>query len=73
TDHMIAIVSKFPRDFSALGLKTRDGFAQTTLDALGAAAKAQAGGAPIFAGKPICQAPCSDEYGVALFTAEEVN
>ncbi len=72
-DHLIAIVSKFPRDFSGLGLKMRDGFAQTTVEEAGAAAKAQAGGASIFAGRPVCQQPCTDDYGAALFTAEEIN
>jgi serine/threonine protein kinase len=72
-DHLIAIVSKYPRDFSALGLKVRDGFGQTTFDAVGAAAKAQGGGASIFAGRPICPEPCTDDYGAALFNAEEIN
>ncbi len=73
TDHFIAIVSKYPRDFSSLGLKVRDGFAQTTADAAGELAKTQSGGASIFAGRPICTPPCTDDYGAALFTVEEVN
>ena len=72
-DHLIAIVSKFPRDFSGLGMKMRDGFAQTTVEEASAAAKAHAGGASIFAGRPVCQQPCTDDYGAALFTAEEIN
>ena len=72
-DHLIAIVSKFPRDFSGLGLKMRDGFGQTTADEAGVAAKAQGSGASIFAGRPVCQHPCTDDYGAALFTAEEIN
>ena len=72
-DHLIAIVSKFPRDFSGLGLKMRDGFAQTTVEEASAAAKAQGAGASIFAGRPVCQQPCTDDYGAALFTAEEIN
>ena len=72
-DHLIAIVSKFPRDFSGLGLKLRDGFAQTTVEEASAAAKAQGAGASIFAGRPVCQQPCTDDYGAALFTAEEIN
>ena len=72
-DHLIAIVSKFPRDFSGLGLKMRDGFGQTTADEAGVAAKAQGSGASIFAGRPVCQQPCTDDYGAATFTAEEIN
>ena len=72
-DHLIAIVSKFPRDFSGLSLKMRDGFAQTSTEEASAAAKAQGTGASIFAGRPVCQQPCTDDYGAALFTAEEIN
>ena len=72
-DHLMAIVSKYPREFVALGLKVSDGFGQTTLGAAAAAAKAQNGGSSIFAGKAVCQQPCSDEYGAALFTVEEIK
>ena len=72
-DHLMAIVSQHPRDFSALGLKVADGFGQTTVEALGKAHRAQAAGPPIFAGKAVCQQPCTDEYGTALFTVEEVK
>ncbi|MDQ2734149.1 MAG: DUF4384 domain-containing protein [Pseudomonadota bacterium] len=73
TDYFVAIVSKYPRDFSSLGLKVRDGFAQTTSDAAGELARTQSGGASILAGRPICTPPCTDDYGAALLTAEEVN
>ncbi|MGZ5724940.1 MAG: protein kinase domain-containing protein [Caldimonas sp.] len=73
TDHLLAIVSQYPRDFSGLGLKVADGFGQTTLEAAGNAAKAQGSGPSIFAGKAICQQPCKDEYGAALFTVEEIK
>jgi len=73
TDHFIAIVSKYPRDFSSLGLKVRDGFEQTTSDAASERTKAQVGGASIFAGRPICPEPCTDDYGAALFTVEEIH
>ena len=29
--------------------------------------------ASIFAGRPVCQQPCTDDYGTALFTVEEIN
>jgi serine/threonine protein kinase len=73
TDHLMAIVSQYPRDFSALGLKVADGFAQTTVEAAKAAANAQSAGPSIFAGKAICQQPCTDEYGTALFTVDEIK
>jgi serine/threonine protein kinase len=73
TDHLIAIVSQHPRDFSALGLKVSEGFGQTTLDAASHAARAQGSGASIFAGKAICQQPCTDEYGATLFTVDEIK
>jgi serine/threonine protein kinase len=72
-DHFIAIVSKYPRDFSSLGLKVREGFGQTTAEAAGELAKAQSGGASIFAGRPVCTPPCSDDYGASVFTVEEIN
>jgi serine/threonine protein kinase len=72
-DHFIAIVSKYPRDFSSLGIKVRDGFGQTTAEAARAMAKTQGGGASIFAGRPICTPPCTDDYGASLFTVEEIN
>ena len=73
TDHLMAIVSQYPRNFSALALKVAEGFAQTTVEAAGAAARAQGPGASIFAGKAICQQPCNDEYGTALFTVDEIK
>jgi len=73
TDHYLAIVSKWPRDFSALGLKMRDGFEQTTFGAAKAAAEAQAGASSVFMGRPICEQPCTDDYGAAVFNADEIN
>jgi hypothetical protein len=73
TDRLLAVVSKYPRDFSSLGLKPQGGFDQTTLDAASQAAQAQGAGASIFAGKAICQQPCTDDFGASLFTAEEIK
>ena len=73
TDHLLAIVSQYPRNFASLGLKVSDGFGQTTLADAKAAASAQAGGSSIFAGKAICTQPCTDEYGAALFAVDEVK
>jgi len=27
----------------------------------------------VFAGTPVCTPPCSDEYGAAVFTVEEIK
>ena len=72
-DHLLVIVSNHPRQFKALGLKNADGFEQTTLDAARAAAEAAGPAASVFAGTPVCTQPCSDEYGAAVFTVEEIR
>ena len=73
TDHLMAIVSQHPRDFTALGLKYSDGFGQTTVGALRHLAERQAPGTSIFAGKAICTQPCTDDYGTALFSVDEIK
>ena len=72
-DHLLVIVSTHPRQFRALGLKNIDGFEQTTLDAARQAAEASGPSASVFAGSPVCTPPCSDEYGAAVFTVEEIK
>ena len=72
-DHLLVIVSNHPRQFKALGLKNSDGFEQTTLDAARQAAEAAGPAASVFAGTPVCTQPCSDEYGAAVFTVEEIK
>ena len=73
TDTLIAIVSANPRDFSATGMKISDRFLQTTRALATDAARRDASGKPLFLGKPTCTAPCADDYGARVFTAEEVN
>jgi len=72
-DHLLVIVSNYPRQFRALGLKNADGFEQTTLEAARQAAEAAGASASVFAGTPVCTQPCSDEYGATVFTVEEVK
>ena len=72
-DRLLAIVSKHARDFSALGLKDQAGFKQSSLAAVRAAGEQWNGKGSIFAGKPICDAPCTDDYGAAVFNVEEVK
>jgi len=72
-DHFIAIVSAYPRDFSAAGLQVRDGYGQATLQAVTEAARLQGNAAPLFLGKPICDKDCIDQFGAAVFASEQVN
>jgi len=69
----MVIVSQYPRDFSALGLKVSGGFGQTTLETVSKVTVAQGPGPSMFAGKAICQQPCTDEYGTALFNVGEIK
>ena len=74
TDHFVAIVSENPRDFTSAGLKKVDPFGEFPPD-VAAKISAEAGNAPVFAGKPACkgQGPCSARYGAAIFSVEEVE
>ncbi len=72
-DHFLAIVSKDKRDFAAANFKVSAGFAQLTADGAADAARHFTGPVSVFAGKPACTEPCADEYGAALFSAEEIN
>ena len=72
-DHFLAIVSKDKRDFAAAHFKVSAGFAQLTADAAADAARRFTGPVSVLAGKPTCAEPCADEYGAALFSAEEIN
>ena len=73
TDRFLAIVSAWPRDFSAIGLQVQDGYGQATVDAVAAAAKRQGGATPLFMGKAICPNECTDHFGATLFSSEQVQ
>ncbi|SFU99280.1 serine/threonine-protein kinase [Pseudoduganella namucuonensis] len=71
-DHLLALVSESPRDFSAAGLRANPPFAEFPVAALArAAGDARAG--TVFAGVPRCPAgaACPASYGAALFSIEE--
>jgi serine/threonine protein kinase len=72
-DHFLAIVSAWPRDFSAAGLQVQDGYGQATLDTVRESARAQGGATPLFMGKAICDKDCTDHFGAATFSSEQVN
>jgi len=73
TDRFLAIVSAWPRDFSAIGLQVQDGYGQASVDAVAAAAKRQGGATPLFMGKAICPNECTDHFGATLFSSEQVQ
>jgi serine/threonine protein kinase len=75
-DQFIAIVSEQPRDFSDSGLVAVDPFAEYPFDAAAQLAASQPTGQSPFIGKVKCPdgaATCSDAYGAAVFTIEEVE
>jgi serine/threonine protein kinase len=75
TDHFIAVVSENPRDFSAAGLIQIDPFAEFPVARTAELAAANPRAGSPFLGQPRCssgEAECSDRYGAALFTIEEM-
>ncbi|HEX8614941.1 MAG TPA: serine/threonine-protein kinase [Telluria sp.] len=73
TDHLVAIVSSSPREFSDAGLTPNPPFSEFPLAALARAAR-DSGGAPVIAGKTQCTvADCPQSYGAALFSIEEIT
>ena len=71
-DHLLAMVSDAPRDFSPAGLTANPPFAEFPPVALAQPAP-DTNGLPVFAGTARCagSAPCSKSYGAALFSIEE--
>lgn len=77
TNHFVVIVSQHPRDFSAAGLTTIDPFAEFPLNQATRLYRAHTGSTPLFAGKAICPPDpaigCSESYGAAVFSIEEIE
>ena len=73
TNHFIAIVSDEPRDFSQTGLTTNGIFSSFTTELH----QSYQGSTPLFAGSAICTSVtaqnCSQSYGAALFSIEEIE
>lgn len=71
-DHLLAMVSDAPRDFSPAGLTANPPFSEFPPAALAQPAP-DTNGLPVFAGTARCagSAPCSKSYGAALFSIEE--
>lgn len=75
TNQFLVMVSDHPRDFSAAGLKKVDPFAEFPLDAQGGVTMPKEGGVGPIAGKVLCPeagTPCSEAFGAALFSIEEM-
>ncbi|RZL08163.1 MAG: DUF4384 domain-containing protein, partial [Rubrivivax sp.] len=74
-DHFVVIVSTHPRDFSAVGERSEGGFVEFPRDQAEAAWRAHRGPGSVFAGKVVCEngGTCSEEYGAATFSLEEVD
>ncbi len=69
TGHMLVIVSRYPRDFSALGKGLIGPWSELVTGPPAEALARQAGAGPsVYAGKMVCPAgeACVDDYGAAL-------
>lgn len=76
TDHFLVIVSSLPRNFTAAGLKNDGGFGMyPKQDAAQAIARQHTGPGSVFAGVAQCEGgpDCTDEYGAARFSSDEVK
>ncbi len=77
TNHFVVIVSEYPRDFSAAGLKPIDSFAEFPSDQAARLYRAYTGVVPLFAGKAICpqdsSPSCTESYGATVFSIEEIE
>ena len=77
TDQFVAIVSDRPRDFGAAGLTTIDPFAEFPVSQASRLYHSYTGTTPLFAGKAICTpnltSGCSESYGAAVFSIEEIE
>lgn len=75
TDHFVVIVSDYPRDFSPAGLKIIDPFAVFPPEQAARMYETHTGPMPIFAGEAVCPKSiprCSESYGAAVFSIEEI-
>ena len=73
-DHLLVIVSNHPRAVQGARPEER-ATASSRRRSMRRAQAAEAAGpaASVFAGTPVCTQPCSDEYGAAVFTVEEIR
>ncbi len=74
-DHFVVIVSTNPRDFSAVSARSEGGFVEFPIEQAEAAWRAHRGPGSVFAGQVVCDngSACSEEYGAATFSLQEVD
>jgi hypothetical protein len=75
-NQFVAVVSENPRDFAATRLVAVDPFAEFPLDTAATLAARVIGTQSPLLGKPVCPSGnrvCSDAYGAAVFTIEEID
>lgn len=75
-NRFLAIVSEHPRDFSQAGLIEVDPFAEFPIATAAELLSGHTGNQSPFLGRPVCPdagTACSDAYGAALFTIEEIR
>ncbi|MCB1887056.1 MAG: protein kinase [Rhodocyclaceae bacterium] len=75
TNHLVAMVSDAPRDFSGAGIEHGEPFDEFPLARIAALAKANDGKLDFMPGVADCAgaSSCSQGYGAALFSIEEIN
>ena len=77
TDQFVVIVSESPRDFSDAGIKPSEPFAEFPLTATMQPELDNSATIPVFAGKANCPAgqksSCSESFGAAMFSIEEIS
>ena len=75
TNQFVAIVSDEPRDFGSLKPVQDDLFQKFSLDVAAQLYREPAAPTPLFAGRVVCAAGanCSESYGAAAFSIEEVG
>lgn len=77
TNHFVAVVSNYPRSFSNTGFQTEGMFETFSLNQTKELFRSYQGTLPFFAGQAICPSDsassCSESYGAALFSIEEIE
>jgi len=74
-DHIVTVVSPYPRDLSQLGLNMQDSIPEFDMAKAKAMWEASAGQGSPFVGAPLCKekTPCDGRYGASLVHIEEVT
>jgi serine/threonine protein kinase len=73
-NHIVTMVSPYPRDLSQLGLNTQDSIPEFDVDKAKAMWEAHTGSGSPYVGAPQCEGktPCETRYGASLVHIEEI-